>query len=552
VQFNILGPLEVVEQGRAMPLGGIKQRAMLGMLLLRANRVVPSSKLLEYLWANGVPPTARKMLQNAASGLRDMLACDSDSDSANPPVLLTHAPGYLLHVEPGSIDENLFARHTERGRSNAADGDWESARRELRRALGVWRGPVLADLVEAGTVWPEVSAVQNTHLVVVEELFDAELACGRHREVVAELESAAEREPSRQHLAMQLMLGLYRCGRQLDALDVYHRTRARLIETRGLEPSRELQELEHSILNQDPRLDWRGTMSALVGSGAATALQSAADLADPASMAVPAVLPKVAPADGRVIPLAQGRPASMMVVVAEVDRRTGASVARAEFSLGVVAAIVDREVSRCGGMVISKVGSSSWVVFSGTGNAAMQAVDAGLAIREALTTPRAVSDAAGVEVPPLEVKVAIVSTSAMLSCQSGDGTLRGLDSAIVGQCLQLASAAPPGRVWAGEETKRATERSVRYEQADDGAWDAVERLPELSGPDRPKLVIEGPGEIQKLRVLLTSIGGEAARLAERIDHSRSGDIPESAVVEFTVSVLLPVDHAPNWALCEGA
>jgi hypothetical protein len=140
----------------------------------------------------------------------------------------------------------------------------------------------------------------------------------------------------------------------------------------------------------------------------------------------------------------------------------------------------------------------------------------------------------------------------MLSCQPGDGTLRGLDGATVGRCLQLASAAPAGQVWADEETKRATERSVRYEQAGDGAWGAVERLPESCGPDRLKLVIEGPGEIQKLRGLLTSIGGQAAWLAERIDHRRCGGIPENAVVELTVSVLLPVDDASSWALREGA
>jgi len=286
-------------------------------------------------------------------------------------------------------------------------------------------------------------------------------------------------------------------------------------------------------------------MPALVGSGVATALRPAADLA------VPAVLPEVAPADGRLIPLAQGQLASMMVVVAEVDRRAGTGAAGEAPSSSTVAAIVHREVSQHGGMVISRVGSSSWVVFDGNRDAAMRAVDAGLAIREALTTARAVSDAAGGEVPPLAVKVAIVSTNATLSCQPDDGTLRGLDDATVGRCLQLASAAPAGRVWVGEETKRATERCVQYEPAGDGAWGAVRRLPNWSGPDRLKLVIEAPGEIQKLRGLLASIGGEAAWLAERIDHRR-GDISESAVVEFTVSVLLPVDDAPSWTLREGA
>jgi DNA-binding SARP family transcriptional activator len=322
VQFNILGPLEVVEQGRAMPLGGIKQRAMLGMLLLSANRVVPSSKLLDSLWVGSVPPTARKMLQNAASALRDVLACNGGS--ADPPVLLTHTPGYLLHVEPGTIDLNRFTLHTERGRSYAAGGDWESARQELRDAVGVWRGPVLADLTEACAVWPEAVAVQNTHLVVFEELFDAELACGRHREVVAELESVAGRELSRERLVAQLMLALYRCGRQMDALDVYRRARGSLIEN-GLEPSRELQQLEHSILNQDMRLDWRGGVMPVVGeSGTAGVSWPTAALV---GTAAPAALRGVAlagprrlepvSADGLVMPLAQGQLVSMMAVVGE-------------------------------------------------------------------------------------------------------------------------------------------------------------------------------------------------------------------------------------------
>jgi len=545
VQFNILGPLEVVHQGGVVPLGGIKRRAMLGMLLLRANRVVPSSKLLESLWNGGVPPTARKMLQNAASGLRDMLALDSGS--GDPPVLLTHPPGYLMHVDPGSIDVNLFYLHTEQGRSYAACADWESARKELRNALGVWRGPVLADLIEVGATWPEVGVVQNTHLVVLEEMFDAELACGRHREVVAELDAAARREPSRERLAAELMLALYRCGRQLEALDVYHRIRASLIESHGLEPSRELQDLEYSILNQDPRLDRRdGTaMPALGGSSVAAVPRSAVTLASVTALGMlPEAVPHPrhsgpVPVDGHFMPLAQRQLVSMMAVVADVDWRPGEDAAEAASSFGMVDAIVHREVSRYGGVVVSRVASVRWVVFGGADDAASRAVEAGLAIRDVLTRARLVGDAAGGEAPPLAVRVAVVSTDGMLSCQLGDGTLRGLDSATVGRCLQLASAAPAGRVWVGEETKRATEWSVRYEQADDGAWCAVERLPESFRSDTLKLVIEGPGELQKLRDLLTSLGGQH----ERIGHRRYGDIPENAVVEFTVSVLSTADDA---------
>jgi DNA-binding SARP family transcriptional activator len=541
VQFNILGPLEVVDRGRVVPLGGVKQRAMLGMLLLKANRVVPSSTLLDYLWVDGAPPTARKMLQNAASALRDVLA--SDGSSADPPVLLTHTPGYLLHVEPGTIDLSLFTLHTERGRLYAAEADWESARRELRSALGVWRGPVLADVTEACALWPEAGTVQNTYLVVTEELFDAELACGRHREVVAELESVAGRELSRERLVAQLMLALYRCGRQMDALNLYRRARDSLIENHGLEPSRELQELEHSILNQDKRLDWRGgAMPAVGDSSIARAPRPTAALGD---TAVPAALPEArsagprrkgpASADGRVMPRAQGQLVSMMAVVTEMDRTPEAASA-----LGMIAEIVCREISRYGGVLVSRVASVSWAVFDDADHAVDQAVKAGLAIRDALTKAQSIRDAADSEA----VKVVIVSTDEILSYQPGDGTLRGLDSAVVGRCLQLASAVPAGRVWVGEETKRAAERCVRYERAGDGVWEAVERLPQSCPPDRVKIVMAGPGAIQNLRGLLASIGGQhASRLIEGIG-SRSTDIPENALVEVTVTVL-PADDIPG-------
>lgn len=550
VQFNILGPLEVVDHGSVVPLGGVKPRAMLGMLLLRANRVVPSSKLLDSLWVGGVPPTARKMLQNAASALRDVLA--RDGGSADPPVLLTHTPGYLLHIEPGTIDLNRFTRHTEQGRAYAADDDWEAARQELRSALGVWRGPVLADLTEASTVWPEAVEIQRTQLVVTEELFDAELACGRHREVVAEIESVAGRELSHERLVAQLMLALYRCGRQLDALEVYRRARTSLIETHGLEPSRELQELERSILNQDTALDWRGGAVPVIGDGVpARAERPAADLAGPAmpAAALPGAAPAVpvrpaVPADGgEVATPAPGRQASLMAVLSEVDRMPGSDAAAAAAAFDLVAEIVDHEASRYGGVVVSRVASVSWVVFD---DSAGGAVDAGLAIQAALTTPRQVGDAADGQVPQVTVKIAVVSTDAALGYQPGDGTLRGLDSAVVGQCLQLASAAPAGRVRVGEETKRATERCVRYEWACDGAWDVVERLPEALRLHKVKMVIGDPGEIQKLYGLLSTIddGRTASWLNDRTGRGYD-NLLEEAVAEVTISVWVPADDVPS-------
>ena len=249
MRFHVLGPLAATRDGRPVSLGGAKQRATLGLLLLRANRVVPTSELLTALWAGdgGAPPTARKILQNAVRGLRVVF-----SDGA--PELLTQLPGYLLRVDPAQVDLFEFYRRAEQGRAELAAGSSEVAAVTLRGALALWRGPVLADLVEGGVAWPELTAVRNARLDVLEDYVDAELANGRHQAALGELESMVEAEPFRERLCQQLMLALYRSGRQADALNVYARVRSELVERLGLEPGRSLQLLQQAILAHDPAL----------------------------------------------------------------------------------------------------------------------------------------------------------------------------------------------------------------------------------------------------------------------------------------------------------
>lgn len=251
MRFRVLGPLEVVQSGRPVPLGGVKQRATLGLLLLRANRVVATSELLKALWPadDGMPPTARKILQNAVRSLRVIFAMD-----ANAPTLLTQPPGYLLRVEPDQVDVFDFCRRAERGRAELAAGSAEAAALILRDALALWRGSVLSDLVETGVDWPELAAVRNARLDVLEAYFDAELANGRHQAAIGELEVMVEAEPHRERLCHQLMLALYRSGRQAEALNVYARVRSMLVERLGLEPGRGLQSLQQAILAHDPAL----------------------------------------------------------------------------------------------------------------------------------------------------------------------------------------------------------------------------------------------------------------------------------------------------------
>lgn len=244
MRFHLLGSLEVVDDDEQVELGGGVQRAVLGYLLLHANQVVPTSRMLRALWDEHAPLTARKMVQNAVSGIRRTLA---DSDAK----LHTHSPGYRLQVEPDAVDMHQFRRQVEDGREAIDAGSPVQGVELLRSALRLWRGRALADLVERGTMWSELAAVENERLLALEDCFAAELACGRHREITPELEILTESEPLRERLCQQFMLALYRSGRQVDALKIYRRTRMALVDGLGIEPGPDLQHLQHLILEHD-------------------------------------------------------------------------------------------------------------------------------------------------------------------------------------------------------------------------------------------------------------------------------------------------------------
>ncbi|MEV5773402.1 AfsR/SARP family transcriptional regulator [Streptomyces antimycoticus] len=253
MDFHLLGPLEVLDDGAPVPLGGVIKRGALAHLLIHANSVVATSRLLAALWPGDTPLTARKMLQNAVRDLRRTLSCEPGSEGRA--VLVTDAPGYRLRVDPDTVDLLRFRRAVERGHTEVAAGSYASAARVLREGLGLWRGPALADLVEDGLVWPEPAAWENSRLNALEDLFEAELACGRHHAVLGELQAVAAAEPTRERLSCQLMLALYRCGRQTEALAAYRHRRVELVERYGLEPTREMQKLERAILAHAPELD---------------------------------------------------------------------------------------------------------------------------------------------------------------------------------------------------------------------------------------------------------------------------------------------------------
>lgn len=240
--FRILGPLELVEEGRELALGGPRQRALLAILLLRANQVVSSDRLIDELWSGDAPPTAAKAIQVYVSKLRKQIGETR---------LATRAPGYVLLLDESELDLFQFEHLV----ADARQADPAKASELLREALALWRGAPLADLGYEAFAQTDIARLEELRLTALEERIDADLASGRHREVLSELEALVAAHPLSERLAGQLMLALYRAGRQADALEVYKTSRGVLSEELGLEPTPALQRIEKAILTQDPELD---------------------------------------------------------------------------------------------------------------------------------------------------------------------------------------------------------------------------------------------------------------------------------------------------------
>jgi DNA-binding SARP family transcriptional activator len=247
VEFRILGPLEVRGAAGAVPLSGGKQRALLTLLLLHANEVVSAGRLIDLLWADAAPADAGKALQVYVSRLRRALGPDD--------AVQTRPGGYLLAVDAGSFDLLRFEELAATGRSLLADGDAAAARRALADALALWRGVPLAEFASEAFARQETDRLEELYLVTIESRIDADVALGAHSELVAELEALVARHPLRDRLRGQLMLALYRSGRQAEALQAYRDARRALVDELGIEPSKALQELEQAILRQDAALD---------------------------------------------------------------------------------------------------------------------------------------------------------------------------------------------------------------------------------------------------------------------------------------------------------
>lgn len=280
VELQVLGPLEARIAGRSLSLGGSKQRAVLAVLLLRAGEVVSVERLVDEVWGDGPPPSAAHSLESYVSRLRQLF-------TGQGPAIVRRGAGYVLELRGAVLDAEAFAQLHDDAAHAAAEGMAERAAELAVAALAVWRGPALADVALASAGRAEAERLEELRLRTYEVRFEAELELGRHEHVVGELQSLVGQNPYRERFVAELMLALYRAGRQAEALDVYERIRRRLDSDLGLQPSQELQQLSGQMVRQDPALRPRppsmsrgeprrvasektGRFSGLVAAGAAT------------------------------------------------------------------------------------------------------------------------------------------------------------------------------------------------------------------------------------------------------------------------------------------
>jgi DNA-binding SARP family transcriptional activator len=245
LDYRILGPLEVVDGDRSIALGGIRARALLAVLAVSANRSVSSAILIDEVWGGRAPPTAANVVQGHVSDLRRQLGREA---------IETRDEGYRLVVSRAARDLDRFEQLAAAGSESLAADDPARAADAFGRALALWRGPALAEIAAEGTLVAEALRLDELRLGALERRIEADLGCGRHREVIAELQSLVALHPYREPLRESLALALYRAGRSVEALDVLREARRALADGLGLDPGPALHDLERLILRHDPAL----------------------------------------------------------------------------------------------------------------------------------------------------------------------------------------------------------------------------------------------------------------------------------------------------------
>jgi DNA-binding SARP family transcriptional activator/tetratricopeptide (TPR) repeat protein len=422
MEVRLLGSLHLADGGLPVAVGGVRQRAVLALLVLHANEVVPAERLLVELWGEDAPSTAVNALQAAVSRLRRALPKGR---------LVTQATGYLFRVAPDEVDTERFEQLLADGREALARGDAAEAAATLRRALSLWRGPALADFRFDPFAQAEITRLEELRLVCIEERIEAELALGAAGELVGELQRLTVEQPLRERLRGQLMLALYRSDRQADALAVYRELRELFDEELGLEPAPALRELEAAILRQDPSLT-----------------------------TAPAPPPEAAPAPAR-------KPVTVVCVELRVAAGAAAQVDPEALdgvvgdALGVLGATFERH----GGKLAAVAGERFLGVF---GVPTLHEDDALRAARAALAGRQALAAASAALEQERGLRLSLRCGVATGEALAGGPDPPGFTGDAIGRAVELATAAAAGDILIGEETLRLAAGALLVDQAGGG------------------------------------------------------------------------------------
>ena len=434
MEFRILGPLEVSEQNCQVELGGRKQRALLGVLLLHANEPISCERLVDELWGAQPPARAHKLVQGYVSGLRKLLG---------PTRLVTRPPGYLVRVEAEELDLLEFDRLVAEVRT-AHEPRLVAER--LREALALWRGSALADLRLEGFAASEAERLNELRLTTLLTRIEADLELGRHVELVGELESLVAAHPLQERLRALLMLALYRSGRQADALELYRATRTLLADELGLDPSSELQRLERLVLTHDAELDL-------------PRVEAPVELP-------PAAAPPPEPEAVRPSPAPEPVRRTVSVVFGDLVGSVGLGERLDPESLhNVLARYSDtcaEVLERHGGTVEKYIGDAVVAIF---GLPSLHEDDALRAVRAAVEVRAAVAELSaelertwGVG---LGVKLAVSSGEVFVAPGSRRDAFASGDT--INVAARLQGAAGEGEILLGEQTQHLVEQAVRVE-----------------------------------------------------------------------------------------
>jgi class 3 adenylate cyclase len=442
LELRLLGPLQVLRGGAPVDLGKGRDRDVLLRLVLSANQVVPAERLVDDLWGESPPPSVAHALQVHVSNLRKRLEPNRPKGTDGR-LIQTHKPGYLLRLAPDQLDVTRFEQLAAAGRTAARSGRHDEAASQLRDALAIWRGPALAEVAYEPWAEAEAARLEESRVAVLEDRFDADLAVGRHAEIVGEVEAVARQHPWRERVWGQYLLALYRSGRQAEALRAADQLRRALRDELGLDPSAEIRALEHAILDQDARL-----------------AQPAVEAEPAAAVATVVAAPEpVEPVD----PGGRDEQKVVTTLFADLTGSTplGEALEPEEFK-AVVGEVVSRmiaAVTRYGGTVVNVAGDGILALFGAPvahEDDAERAVRAGLElVGEVATYGVEVAEAWEVEAPAAHVGI---HTGLVVLGPMGDGEVELTAMGdVVNTAARIEGQAAPGTVLVSTATRRSVE-----------------------------------------------------------------------------------------------